>query len=357
MPIAPPVTTVRRTAAIVELELDGLVRHVTLADWLVLLIGLLYATATQVDARPVWLAAMAFAAAGVTLRLPKVLAARTALRIELQSWLMVIFIGYVVWTTGGDASPLQSLYLLPVVLAGLVLSPSRLAPLVVAIGAISIGALLADSDVAPRSAAFVGRALLAVAPLAVVAWLTSELGGALSSARRRAAALAEGDALTGLAGRRAFIDALHEEVTMAASRDQPTALLVLDLTGTRRLNELHGQEAGNSALRLIADVLRRVLRQSDRAARIGGDEFAVLLSGADATAAQVAAQRIRHAIHAATLEVGARHVRCTVSVGIACAPRDGRDAAALLAAAERRLESDRGLRAGASGAGAPGAQG
>ena len=335
-------------------ELDGLVRHVTAADWLVLLIGVLYATATLADARPVWLAAVAFAVTGVTLRLPQ-LPKDARLRIELQAWSMVVFIGYVVWMTGADASPLQTLYLLPVVLAGLVLTAARLAPLVVAIGAISIGAIVADADLPLRSAAFAGRTALAIAPLVIVAWLTSELGGALSSARRRAAALADGDALTGLAGRRAFMEALQEEVTMATRRDLPTALLVLDLTGTRRLNELHGQEAGNAALKLVADVLRRVLRQTDRAARIGGDEFAILLSGSDAASALVAAQRIRHAIYATTLAVGARHVRCTISVGIASVPRDGRSAPALLAAAERRMERDRVLRANAATAVVPSA--
>jgi len=334
----------RQSAGAADRELDALVRHVTLADWLVLLVGSLYATATQPDPQPTWFAAAAFAATGIALRL---LLARTARRIELQAWSMVAFIGYVVWTTGADASPMQSLYLLPVVLAGLELAPARLAPLVVAIVASSIGAIVVDSDVPLRSAAFASRALLAVAPLAIGAWLTSELGAAVSSARRRAAALAERDELTGLAGRRAFLEALQEEVLMAARRDQPTSLLVLDLAGTGRLNESHGQEAGNAALCLVADVLRRVVRQTDRAARIGGDEFAVLLGGADAAAAMVAAQRVRQAIHAATLDVGSRHVRCTISVGVASAPRDGRDAAALLAAGERRLQRDRGLRAGA----------
>ncbi|MEI8257489.1 MAG: GGDEF domain-containing protein, partial [Deltaproteobacteria bacterium] len=257
---------------------------------------------------------------------------------------------FVVWSTGADASPLQGLYLLPVVLAGLVLPAARLAPLVVAVGAACVSTVVADPDLERSSAAFAGRMLLAIAPLAIVAWLTYELGTALSSARRRAAALAAGDALTGLTGRRAFIELLQEEVTMAGRRGQPTALLVLDLAGTRRINELYGQEAGNAALRLVADVLRRVLRQTDRAARIGGDEFAVLMSGADATAAQLAAQRIRHALAATTLDVGARHLRCTVSVGIASVPRDGRDGTALLAGAERRLEQDRDVRAATTAA-------
>jgi diguanylate cyclase (GGDEF)-like protein len=331
-------------------ELEGLVRHVALADLLLLAIVVLYASATSAGSRAVWISTVAFALAGSLLRLPGVTRLPTPLRLELQAWAMATYLSFVVWHTGADASPLQSLYLLPIVLAGLVLPAARLAPLVVAVGAVCVATVVADPELGVASPAFVGRTLLAVAPLAIVAWLTHQLGAALSSARRRAAALASGDALTGLAGRRAFIETLQEEVTMAASRGQPTSLLVLDLTGTRRINELHGQDAGNAALRLLADVLRRVLRQTDRAARLGGDEFAVLLSGADAGAAQHAAQRIRHALHSTTLDVGARHLRCTVSIGAATVPRDGRDGTALLAAAERRLESDRDVRAAATAA-------
>jgi diguanylate cyclase (GGDEF)-like protein len=331
-------------------ELDALVQHVTLADWLVLAIVVLYASATARHIPAVWIATATFAGSGLLLRMPFVTRLAIVSRIELQSWVMVLFLGFVVWHTGADASPLQGLYLLPVVLAGLVLPATRLAPLVVAVGLACVSTVIADPDLPMGSTAFVGRAVLAVAPLAIVAWLTHELGTALSSARRRAAALAAGDALTGLAGRRAFIDMLQEEVTMAGRRGQPTALLVLDLAGTRRINELYGQDAGNAALRLVADVLRRVLRQTDRAARIGGDEFAVLLSGADAAAAELAAKRIRHALNATTLDVGARHLRCTVSIGIASVPRDGRDGTALLSGAERRLEQDRDVRAAATAA-------
>jgi diguanylate cyclase (GGDEF)-like protein len=329
-------------------ELEGLVQHVALADWLVLAIVVLYAAAMPTVGRGIWVAGGVFAVLGTLLRLRTPLRLSTEVRLELQAWSMVAFVSFIVWRTGGDGSPLQSLYLLPVVLAGLVLPARRLAPLVVAIGTVCIATVSVDPELRFGTPAFAGRAMLAIAPLAIVAWLTYELGAALSTARRKAAALAIADALTGLAARRAFLEDLQEEVTLAGRRGTPTALLVLDLAGTRRINETYGQEAGNSALRLVADVLRRVLRQTDRAARIGGDEFAVLLSGADAATAQVAAQRIRHALNATTLDVGARHLRCTVSIGIGSVPRDGRDGTALLAAAERRLESDRDVRAAAA---------
>jgi diguanylate cyclase (GGDEF)-like protein len=174
-------------------------------------------------------------------------------------------------------------------------------------------------------------------------------------ARRHAAALVEGDALTGLASRRVMVEAVRRALGDAEGRALPTSVLTIDLDGLRRLNELYGQEAGNAALQLVADARRRPLRETDLGARGGGDEFAVLLPGADAAAAQAVAHRIRHAVYATTLDTGARHVRCAVSMGAATAPRDGQDAATLIANAERRLERDRELRRAATGGTSAGA--
>jgi diguanylate cyclase (GGDEF)-like protein len=341
-----------------EHDLDGLVRHVALADWLVLAVVLLH---QLVAARgglslPITVAIGVFAALSALLRTPWLPVVAAHARLELETWAMATFISFVVWCTGGADSPLQSLYLLPIVLASLVLPGLRLALLLGAIVAayVTIAALGAGAAIA--SGAFAGRVLAAVGPLLIVAWLTAQLGTAVLSARRRAAALVEGDPLTGLASRRVLIEALGRELG-GARRGRPAAVLALDLEGLRRLNEQYGQEAGNAAIKLVADALGRTLRDTDLAARWGGDEFAVLLPGADPAAAQAVAQRIRHAVYATTLDTGARHVRCAVSVGLATAPRDGRDAATLLTCAERRLERDRELRRAATGpsagAGAP----
>jgi diguanylate cyclase (GGDEF)-like protein len=343
-----------------EQDLDGLVRHVALADWLVLAVVLLHQLVAAHGGLglPIALAIGVFAAFSVLLRTPWLPVVAASARLELETWAMALFISFVVWHTGGADSPLQSLYLLPIVLAALVLPMLRLALLLSGIAAAYVVVAALGSGLPIASGAFAGRVLAAIGPLLIVAWLTSQLGTAVLAARRRAAALVEGDPLTGLASRRVLVEAVKRELGDVAQRALPTAVLVLDLDGLSRLNELYGQDAGNAALQLVADALRRTLRETDLAARWGGDEFAVLVPGADVAAAQAVAQRVRHAVYATTLDTGARHVRCAISIGVATSPRDGQDAATLLANAERRLERDRELRraaaGGAVGAGATG---
>ena len=336
-------------------DLNVLVRYVAYADWLVLAVVLLYQAAARVAASPLSVAIIVtlYAVVSIVLRLPWSFLPAPAVRLELETWSMVGFIAAVVWLTGGAESPLQSLYLLPIVLAALVMPGWRLAVLLtVIVGAYVLVAAL-DAAIGIRSPALAGRLVVAVGPLIAVGWLTSQLGTAVLTARRQARKLAEGDALTGLASRRVFLEALKRELADEVRHGRPATLLMLDLDGSRRLNEQYGLETGNAALKLVGEALRRTLRDSDLAARWSGDEFAVLLLGVDAAAAQVVAQRIRHAVYATTLDTGARHLRCSVSMGAASLPVDGTDGTSLLAAAERRLERDRELkRTAAASAGA-----
>jgi diguanylate cyclase (GGDEF)-like protein len=103
------------------------------------------------------------------------------------------------------------------------------------------------------------------------------------------------DALTGVLNRRAFRARLARE---AARPDAAFALILCDMDNLKRVNDTLGHEAGDLALRLLADALRTGLRRDD-AYRLGGDEFAVVLDGASEIDAERVARRLQHAVSAA----------------------------------------------------------
>jgi diguanylate cyclase (GGDEF)-like protein len=100
------------------------------------------------------------------------------------------------------------------------------------------------------------------------------------------------DRLTGLANRRALEDDFRREAARAARTGEPIAIVLIDLNRFKSINDLHGHAAGDAALIGVAERMRRVLRVTDVAARIGGDEFLLLLPDADADAATAVAQRL-----------------------------------------------------------------
>jgi diguanylate cyclase (GGDEF)-like protein len=107
------------------------------------------------------------------------------------------------------------------------------------------------------------------------------------------------DALTGLPNRRAFLARLTRE---AARSDGAFALILCDMDNLKTVNDTHGHETGDLALRLLADALRTALRRSDDAFRIGGDEFAVVLGGASRLDAERIARRLQDAVSSAARE-------------------------------------------------------
>jgi diguanylate cyclase (GGDEF)-like protein/PAS domain S-box-containing protein len=144
---------------------------------------------------------------------------------------------------------------------------------------------------------------------------------------------AELDSLTALANHGAFQRDLGEAVGDPSGA--PFAILLMDLDAFKVFNDTRGHPAGDTLLREIGAAMAGTIRATDRAYRYGGDEFAVILRGADRGRALEVADRIRAGV--AGLFVPSDTPRVGVSVGIACFPTDGRTSDELLVAADRAL--------------------
>ena len=124
------------------------------------------------------------------------------------------------------------------------------------------------------------------------------------------------DGLTGLANRRAAADALHAEAARAERLQTPLAVVLADLDGFKDVNDEYGHAVGDEVLRVFADVLRQTVRESDVAGRWGGEEFLLLLPGADEEGAVQLAERIRVGLGDRSIP-GAPGLRVTASFGVA----------------------------------------
>ena len=149
-------------------------------------------------------------------------------------------------------------------------------------------------------------------------------------AEERARHLAHHDALTGLANRELVIDRLTQALAWARQRGEVTAAVIVDLDRFKHVNDSFGHAAGDEALVQVALRLTRTLRDTDTLGRVGADEFVVVLGSLRAPSdVEVICAKLKEAF-AAPLLLAGRELVVTASIGVACAPTDGSDAATLL---------------------------
>ncbi|MCK7545009.1 GGDEF domain-containing protein [Marinobacter bryozoorum] len=140
---------------------------------------------------------------------------------------------------------------------------------------------------------------------------------ALQEAKTRAETLADTDELTGLNNRRAFFNLSNQVISQARRSGEPVAVIMFDLDHFKQVNDRWGHAAGDTVLRGLAATARRTVRESDIVARLGGEEFAILLPATDLPKARYLAQRLQQAFGNQIFPVTGGKVRCTASFGIA----------------------------------------
>jgi diguanylate cyclase (GGDEF)-like protein len=221
---------------------------------------------------------------------------------------------------------------------------------------LSIGSLATEYRVGSRIAALavpmiVGARIIGVlelmsgetvavdeSSLDVLHSLAGQAATAVEAARFHQSAdeLSHTDALTHLPNRRRLELDLDLEVARSQRYNRPIACIMLDVDHFKKVNDVHGHQAGDEILSEFGSAFARSLRDSDTAYRYGGEEFCVLLRETDAHAAAIVAERLR--VEIANRFAGIRgSAMVTASLGVAAIPSDAIDAKTLVAAADRAL--------------------
>ncbi len=152
--------------------------------------------------------------------------------------------------------------------------------------------------------------------------------------------LADTDTLLPLPNRRAFLRELERVLHQAARHKTPAAVLYVDVNGLKAINDCHGHQAGDAVLLHVARVLKASLRAGDMVARIGGDEFGLILDHLDEKAARAKAELLASTVAAEPVDLGRASIRVSVTAGLTMV-RAGDDVETVLARADAAMYAQR----------------
>lgn len=171
--------------------------------------------------------------------------------------------------------------------------------------------------------------------------VADQVGLAVQNARlhEQTVALSITDPLTGVPNRRYLFQQLDAEIARAARFSHPLTVLMIDIDHFKHLNDSAGHAAGDDVLRQVCQLMRQNLRKVDTLARYGGEEFVVLLPQISLGESLEVAEKLRRSVAEGNLEHGKNQPggKVTISVGVACLPRDATDQAKLVDCADSAL--------------------
>lgn len=260
-------------------------------------------------------------------------ASRAGLALECAA--MFIFITWSLYSAGPAGASLVNLHLLVIVVAALTLGRLPTATLLFAV-ALTLFGLDFAGPVPTLGIAWSG-VLGALIPFALVAWVTTLLASDLAFTHGMARDWFATDELTALPTLHQLNKALASALRRAMNVGRPCSVMLVDLDNLKTINDTHGHAAGNLVLRSVADTLTGMARATDTSARIGGDEFAVVLPDTSVENAIQVAGRVLERVLRQEIRIKDAVVRPSVSIGVATFPQHADSADALLKAADLAL--------------------
>ncbi len=328
------------TLSIAQEELRGVSRSVAEIEWLLLILVLLYQVfggPAAEDQAAISAGLFFYAAFVLAFHYANFYRAESRWKIAIETFVMVLFITWALWYTGKLASPLVNAYLLVIITSALALGKLTTMLEMALIAACFV--LLAGSGTARGlfSLAYVVGLVAQLAPMLLVAYVTTMFSADIRFGLNRARLMAETDDLTGLYNMRGFSIMVDRLFAQAVRYNRPASLLMIDSDNLKAVNDLNGHEAGNRLLKLVAKCIETELRHTDVLARYGGDEFVALLPETSPERALEVAERILKAVANSPIEFEGKHIETSVSIGLASYPEDGRSIDAIQGRADRAM--------------------
>lgn len=248
--------------------------------------------------------------------------------------LLLFFAAAACWFTGRELSPfLPSIYLILMIAS---LTQGKRKTYLVAVLAVASYAVLAFAGRLPASPLTVGR-IWEMIPFLLIAHLGTLLSGEAENARIEVERLSLTDDLTQLHNMRSFYNLAGHQEKIAKRTQQPYAICMLDTDNLKQLNDRYGHLAGTELIKWTAHIISRNIRESDIAARFGGDEFVIMYNLHHKEQILPAVERIVRAMERSPFSFEGKSLNATISAGIASYPADGDDLRSVIKRADEAM--------------------
>lgn len=307
--------------------LSGFSRTLPEIEWLLLVLILFYQLVGDFELASTstfFLASVIYAVLIITFQYTDLFKESKEWKIAIQTWIMIFYIGYVIWFLGELNTPLYNLYLLPIVASALTLGKLTAWLETLFIG---VNILYLQNSIAENanlwSLAGSSEWLMQFFPLLLVAYILTMLASDIQKGFNQLKVVSETDELTKLFNRRSLYQVSTKLFRVAARHDRSVSVIMVDVDKLKPINDNYGHEAGNLLLTSVARCMESVLRQGDIAARYGGDEFVIMLSDCPGVKAQQVAKRIIERFNESNVDYQGNKIILSASFGVAAFPEHG----------------------------------
>lgn len=321
-----------------QLELKGFASSIAEIEWLLLLLIIMYYVTPGVSVlNPLGLvlSMIGFALFVLGFHYLNASARQKRWKLALETWVMIVFITWVIWNTGGIESPLINLYLLVIIISAITLGKVVTLLEIALIGAFYFY-IASVGDVTYSYAEFT-RLMIYFSPFVLVGYITTLLVADLQKGRTLFKELAETDEMTNLLNKRSFMPMYTRAAEEALRNNHSLTVMMIDADNLKEVNDKQGHQAGDKLILTVAKAISDCLRSSDIVCRYGGDEFVAVLPKVDPQKAWELGERLRKAVANTSFDVGGKRIGATVSIGIATFPDQVSDITQLMEKADETL--------------------